>query len=346
MRINNAFIPDICRREFLKKGFYAGLAVVGGLTLSVLNKGCASLAFKEESPVIYPPLKFRKVQPPKNGCMFGIRTVYDNTMSRRAPDISRDTKAFIDYFEKELDQKPTIWAIQRDAGAHRGLFYMANKAASKEVIPFIYTGWPPERVLKGDFDSTLKRIAENARLYGSRYGRGFFINSMWEMNMSSEWPWCGSSKQFQKAWQWIWRIFEDEGANEYATWVIEYQVDWYLRGYYPGDDYVDWIGLSGYNQPIEIKYRGYRQLNNIITSAYRYFRKNHPNKPVMLSEFGTERSNQPKWLVRAFKTIKSYPGIKAAIYWDNINLFYDSDHTLTEDGINQLKEILKDPYFI
>jgi len=343
MLINKSLAKTMSRREFLQKSGMAALALGGGLTFSALTGGCATLTFKEEAPVIYPPLRGHKVQPPQDGCLFGVRTVYDNTMKRRAPDIPHDTTAFIDYFTKELAQKPAIWAIQRRVGIHRGLMYMARKAADKGIIPFVFTGWPPERVLEGDFH--LRRMSRNARKLGEQYG-GFFITSMWEMNMNSEWPWCGSSEQFKKAWRKIWRIFEDEGANEYATWVIEYQVDWHLRGYYPGDDYVDWIGLSGYNQPIEIKYRGYRQLNNIITSAYRYFRENHPNKPIMLSEFGTARTGQPKWLLQAFQTIKSYPGIKAAIYWDNINLTYNSDHTLSEEGIKQLEKILKDPYFI
>jgi hypothetical protein len=72
----------------------------------------------------------------------------------------------------------------------------------------------------------------------------------------------------------------------------------------------------------------------------------HPNKPLMLAEFGTARTGQPKWLLRAFRTIKTYSGIKAAIYWDNVNIRYNSDHILSEEGIKQLKEILKDPYFI
>jgi hypothetical protein len=49
-------------------------------------------------------------------------------------------------------------------------------------------------------------------------------------------------------------------------------------------------------------------------------------------------------------TIKSYPGIKAAIYWDNINLEFDDDHTLTAESMEILMEILrealKEPYFI
>jgi hypothetical protein len=345
MLINNALAKNVTRREFLQKSAQAALVLGGGLTFNALTGGCAALTFKEEAPVIYPPLKGHKVQPPKDSCMFGIRTLY-NSMNRRALDIPHphDNRTFIDYFTKELDQKPAIWAIQEGVGRHRDLFPIAREAASKEVIPFIYTGWPPISVLQED-DFHLRLMARIAREFGEQYG-GFFINSMWEMNMESEWPWCGSPEEFKKAWREIWNIFEDAGANEYATWVIEYQIDWYLKGYYPGDDYVDWIGLSGYNQPIEIKYRGYRQLNNIITPAYRYFREKHPNKPLMLAEFGTTRTDQPKWLLRAFRTLKSYSGIKAAIYWDNVNLRWNSDHILSEEGIKQLKEILKDPYFI
>jgi len=44
---------------------------------------------------------------------------------------------------------------------------------------------------------------------------------------------------------------------------------------------------------------------------------NHPDKPIMQAEFGkTQTNDQPYWLKNAYKTIKSWPGMKAALYWD------------------------------
>ena len=347
MLINKSLAKNVSRREFLQKSGMAALALGGGLTFSALTEGCATLTFKEEAPVIYPPLKGHKVQPPQDGCLFGVRTVY-NDVKRRAPDIPRDTTAFIDYFTKELDQEPAIWAIQRDVGVHRGLMYMARKAADKGIIPFVFTGWPPERVLEGDF--RLRRMSRNARKLGEQYG-GFFITSMWEMNMRgvyNPYPWGGKPSQFKKAWRKIWSIFEDAGANEYATWIIEYHAGFPLQGYYPGDEYVDWIGVSCYNSKVNQEYHGYRQLSHILSpSPYRYFRVKHPNKPFILAEFGSQIGrDQPSWLRKALGTIKSLPGMKAAICWDVFDHNIGADMTLSEESIKVLREVLKDPYFI
>ncbi len=67
----------------------------------------------------------------------------------------------------------------------------------------------------------------------------------------------------------------------------------------------------------------------------------------MQAEFGTTIGrDQPKWLIEAFQTIKSKPGIKAAIYWDNAAIELGDDHTLSDESLKTLKEILKDPYWI
>lgn len=52
----------------------------------------------------------------------------------------------------------------------------------------------------------------------------------------------------------MWQVYEDSGANEYATWVWEIYADTSSTRadspsrYYPGDRYVDWIGLSAYSR--------------------------------------------------------------------------------------------------
>jgi len=65
-------------------------------------------------------------------------------------------------------------------------------------------------------------------------------------------PWRGQPKEFKKAWRYMWNIFDGEGGNEYATWVLSpYSSSVHFAGswerYYPGDKYVDWVGFNGYN---------------------------------------------------------------------------------------------------
>ena len=222
------------------------------------------------------------------------------------------------------------------------------------VIPLIYAEVGTGRnklkdIVTGKYDKGIKKFAKGAAKFGEKHG-GFFIATMREMNIDTQYApagWCDRPLEFKNAWRRIWNIFEETGANEYATWTIEYHVDFPLAGYFPGDKYVDWIGLSAYNRRVHQYHYGDRYLSNLISSPYNYFRRNHKDKPIMLSEFGSTIGNdQPKWLKKAFKTMKSMPALKGAIYWNNINRKLGDDHRLSEQSFTTLKKLLEDPYFL
>ena len=70
---------DMTRREFLRMGVglvavASGLQVFAGCATTDASKGqvMASPAVIKPKPVIYPPLPYNKVQPPKDGCLVGL----------------------------------------------------------------------------------------------------------------------------------------------------------------------------------------------------------------------------------------------------------------------------------
>ena len=67
----------------------------------------------------------------------------------------------------------------------------------------------------------------------------------------------------------------------------------------------------------------------------------------MQTEFGkTDDFRQQSWLRDAFQTIKSWPEMKAAVYWDISDSPLNEDYMLNSRSLEFYKEILKDPYFI
>ena len=114
--------------------------------------------------------------------------------------------------------------------------------------------------------------------------------------------------------------------------------------YYPGDKYVDWIGLSAFSRQ---RYHSGATLGSLMGKTYEQMRANHSQKPIMMSEFAvTNNSSQPRWILDAYKTIKTLPGMKAAIFWDNVTAHEGDDHTLNEKSQETLRQIFKDPYWI
>jgi hypothetical protein len=369
MGFKKPFTRQITRRDFLKKSAQAGFAVGGGLTLDAIVSGCASPGPKEKSvaapstqpeTIVYPPLKGHKIQPPDNGCLVGFRRVFVNNPGQ---DLEDKISYYANFYEKQLGQKPYALIFKEGVSLARDLNpQWFTPLTNKNIKPFIvaktiidYPDKPPVQLKLKDIvnkkhDDNIENFATKAAQFGEKYG-SFFVQTMEEMN--ANWNYFGQQPElFKKAWIHIWRKFEEKGVNKYATWVWEIfcpeaagsNVDTPNR-YYPGDEYVDWIGLSAFARKMYPSTD--KPFSALVGTTYNQMRRSHPQKPIMQAEFGkTNMADQPRWLKDAYKTIKSMPGMKAVFFWDNVTIESGDDHTLSEQSLRTLKEILKDPYWI
>lgn len=354
----------------------------------------SSIAAVKPEPIVYPKLPGNKVQAPEDGCMVGLRKVYGtlggaarqrdsmnefSEASRKAtnldellklqkpvsdkyaPILLKNLATIITHYQEALAAKPRIIVMYESPRIYTDFKTdQAELIANKGGVPYANAGvysWAENFSLKlgdiinGKYDKHIVEHAKGARQFGEKHG-GFFMTTMEEAN--GDWNyWCQNS-QFVPAWRHIWQIFEDQGANQYATWVWEVSCpEPHIErpiappdSVYPGDKYVDWIGLSGFSR--RMLRSGSMTFDGIAQKSYENMRKNHPEKPIMQAEFAASNDwGQPRWIKKAYETIKnSMPGMKAAIFWDNITLSPNDDHTLSEKSLQAMKEIFKDPYWI
>jgi len=342
MSLDKLFSKEIDRRDFLKKTGQAALAVGSGLTLDALLSSCATIMFKEEPPVIYPHIGQpgqNKVQPPAEGCYIGFHPdnfdFYEQVTGKKPKVVIPSWHTFCGPFPsddiKDISSQGAIGHLFKDIWTDAQAYGLKNLVDNKEFT---------------------KDITEYAKDI-VKCGKPFFVCTMREMNLSSRsWPWAGQPKVVKEVWKHMWQIFEDNGANQYATWVWEvYCTEDHFKEidnpekYYPGDKYVDWIGLSAYSRSIFLS--GTRSFSYLVEPTYGQMRTKHPDKPIMMAEFGkTWDKQQPKWIKNAYETIKSWPGMKAAIYWDSMNVELNDNHMLIKESHTVLQELFKDPYFI
>jgi hypothetical protein len=343
---------DISRREFLKAGVglttaTAGIGLIPGYGLAQTTKDHSS-TIKEK--------QYFKIQPPANGCFVGFyKDQYkDFTMGKSVANS-------IKHYRNAFDANPAMLAYW----TFLSLGFPTEEARTlKEngVIPYINimtghykwkTSFDPDDVVQGRCNNLIKALAEGALEFGEKHG-SFFFTTMVEAN--AVWWYWSSKPNTAAAFRHIWQVFEDTGANKYATWVWEafcpanygsHVAD--PEQYYPGDKQVDWIGLNVFanlkNQHISED----TKLSDLLSPTYQQMRKNHPQKPLMVSEFGrTPGERQPAWLINAFDSIKKdFSQIRAAIYYDNVTQVYTGqDHTLDERSLGTLNEIFRDPYWI
>jgi len=99
-------------------------------------------------------------------------------------------------------------------------------------------------IAAGTHDSYLRKSAQTAKAFG----RELMVRFAHEMN-GTWYSWARSSS-YVAAWQHIVSVFREEGATN-VRWVWAPNVDrtgsMPFAPYFPGDEWVDYIGLDGYN---------------------------------------------------------------------------------------------------
>jgi Glycosyl hydrolase family 26 len=189
-------------------------------------------------------------------------------------------------------------------------------------------------LVNGSYDSYIREFAEEAR----NWGHPFFLRFDWEMN-GNWFPWYegvngNAPGQYVAAWRHVHDIFTAVGATN-VTWLWCPYADTEaalrkqrLKSLYPGDAYVDWTGLDGYNwgrNPVNP--RPWRSFSEIFDPAYKLVtQKIAPRKPLMLGEFATSPYGGHKalWIKKMFQVLpRSYPRIRALIYFNTVDRTVD-----------------------
>ncbi|MBH0115606.1 hypothetical protein I6E52_01950 [Salinibacterium sp. NG253] len=177
----------------------------------------------------------------------------------------------------------------------------------------------PETGTPGTFDDYLHQYAKDIVATGLPLGirLDHEMNGVW-------YPWSETDGQgnsinenrvgdFVTMWQHVHEIFAEEGANDLVIWIwapniinnlpATHQSSGFLDGLYPGDEYVDWVGLSGYLRP------AYKPEND-FTFSYTFDAslnelRRITNKPIFLTEIGASETGGHKadWVTSLFESL-------------------------------------------
>lgn len=127
-------------------------------------------------------------------------------------------------------------------------------------------------------------------------------------------------------WRRVYEIFEEEGVDN-AIWVFNPNdrnyppCNWNnFLAYYPGDEYVQMIGVTGYNTGTYFKevtgedWRSFTEIYDEVEEAYRPF---FAEFPWIITEFASSSvgGNKPMWIDNMFRHLHDYPNIKAAVWF-------------------------------
>ncbi|MPV90179.1 hypothetical protein GB882_16015, partial [Georgenia ruanii] len=168
-------------------------------------------------------------------------------------------------------------------------------------------------IVAGAHDEYLRQYAADVVEFGLPVG----IRLMHEMN--GHWyPWSEQTNgnkpgEYIAAWRHVHDIFTAAGA-ENVLWIwapntIEFPQAQPLEQLYPGDAYVDMVGLSGYyRKPIEGKEASFQ---NTYGKSVAGLRAVAPGKPIWLTEVGATETggNKVDWVTSFFEALGQNPDI-------------------------------------
>ena len=143
--------------------------------------------------------------------------------------------------------------------------------------------------------------------------------------MNGNWyPWSAraygnSPAEFVAAWRHVHDLFSAAGAHN-VVWVwspvaIAASID---AEEYPGDRYVDMVGLSLFNGGSQLKYGPWRSFAEKLDRPLALLRRIAPSKPVEISEVGVaERGgDKARWIREMFATLAAHPEIVSLVWFD------------------------------
>jgi hypothetical protein len=197
--------------------------------------------------------------------------------------------------------------------------------------PHIAAGTPDDieiQIAQGDYDDYITSWANNLKtfvsgldnIYGNQDDRRAYIRLAHEAN-GNWYPWSANDTNtpddYIAMWQRVWIIFDQIGLDKsHIQWIWTVNAsdhgDFIAEDYYPGDEFVDWIGIDGYNFGKDYSWSDWRSPEMVFEPMRQRMQTLSPNKPIAIPEVAsssnigvTDTSSKDVWIADFFNYIET-----------------------------------------
>jgi beta-mannanase len=198
-------------------------------------------------------------------------------------------------------------------------------------------------VISGRYDAFIGDWAKDARHWGHR----FFLRFNWEMN--GDWfPWAEDANgnrpgDYVRAWRHVHDVFDEVGATN-PIWVWCPNVDFEgklqdLASVYPGDAYVEWTCLDGYNSGSNpAKHDRWRSFDQLYERTYHEIvERIAPAKPMVIGEVASSEQggSKARWIAEMLRALpRRYPKVRGLVWFDKFENGMDWPIETSQSAIN------------
>jgi hypothetical protein len=175
------------------------------------------------------------------------------------------------------------------------------------------------RIAGGEFDGYLRSWAEGVK------SLGYPVAIRFAHEMNGDWyPWGEKANgnrpgEYVEAWRHVHDIFERTGATN-VIWVWSPNARWNkttgnLAQLYPGDDYVDWVGATGYyGTGAWSRYSSFDAIFGPTIAEIRTFSR----RPLVVTETGASDAGGRKadWIRETFRALPKHRDLIGLIWFE------------------------------
>ncbi|MBI3498490.1 MAG: hypothetical protein HY058_14415 [Proteobacteria bacterium] len=184
----------------------------------------------------------------------------------------------------------------------------------------------------GAYDTYISSFAAQIKAFGDPV----LIRFDHEFN-GDYYPWAPAAnnngndpEKYIALWRRMIGLFETAGAtNVFWVWAPNYQAPTTVAApandplnYYPGDGYVDFIGVSAYNWGQDpVRGAGWQVPSVLFGNFVATMARSVSSKPILVSEIGTSPSyssnSEPTWIGDGFTLLGTYSNVKGAVWFND-----------------------------
>lgn len=250
-------------------------------------------------------------------------------------NFSENEKNTIDEFEKDVTDANCIYSYYLKLDESFPLNFILA-CYSKGKTPFV-TVLPPENS-EYLFDSNL--LLNLAKSLGT-LNIPIFVNLYENPHLQNF-----NSTEYLKFFKNAKSYFKVYAPNVALVWSIDASNSYKISDYYPGDKFVDWVGINIYEVVSDDN-----KIEKFLTEIDYFYSYFQDKKPIAISSLGISHfsnktlnyivEEKTEELVRYFKNVaEKYPRIKLINYLNDANFKLNNNDNINNFSINDIKKIV------
>lgn len=269
-------------------------------------------------------------------------------------------KSYMDGFPELTGKKHAAYLLYLTYGMKLSTYKSHFEKARKEGVALQIALQPINGLDEVEDDEYLRNFAKEV----SDVDVPIFIRFANEMNDPTS-SWFVEPEEYIEKFRIVSSVLHEEASNAIVVWAPNMFPPNTIADYYPGDDYVDWVGISLYKEYLpdldplgkNIDRESYVEKLDVIYDLY------GDRKPIFISEGGVSYTNYKNgddisdWAAKQLENLYSYlpmryPNVKAVFYFDsnhiieNMGIYRNYMLSQNDTMLDMYEEIIDDDYYL